>query len=69
MHTIVFATHKGGCGRSTLAISLAVAAQEAGESVAIFDLDPKSCASRWGSKRRIAICRFARPNIGGFGGP
>lgn len=51
MHTIVFASHKGGCGRSTLAISLAVAAQEAGESVAIFDLDPKSCASRWGSKR------------------
>jgi chromosome partitioning protein len=51
MRTIVFATHKGGCGKSTLATCLAVAAQEAGESVAIFDLDPKNCAIRWGSKR------------------
>jgi chromosome partitioning protein len=51
MRTIVFATHKGGCGKTTLATCLAVAAQEAGESVIIFDLDPKSCAIRWGSKR------------------
>jgi chromosome partitioning protein len=51
MRTIVFATHKGGCGKSTLATCLAVAAQEAGESVTIFDLDPKSCAIRWGSTR------------------
>jgi energy-coupling factor transporter ATP-binding protein EcfA2 len=51
MRTIVFATHKGGCGKSTLATCLAVAAQEAGESVAIFDLDPKNCAIRWSSKR------------------
>ena len=51
MRIIVFATHKGGCGKSTLATSLAVAAQDAGESVTIFDLDPKNCASRWGSKR------------------
>jgi chromosome partitioning protein len=51
MRIIVFATHKGGCGKSSLATSLAVAARDAGESVAIFDLDPKNCASRWGSKR------------------
>jgi len=67
MRVIVFATHKGGCGKTTLATCLAVAAQEAGESVAIFDLDPKSCAIRWGSKRkdrnlevrRIAIARLS----------
>jgi chromosome partitioning protein len=67
MRVIVFATHKGGCGKTTLATGLAVAAQEAGESVAIFDLDPKSCAIRWGSKRtdrnlemrRIAIARLS----------
>ncbi|MGA9485554.1 MAG: ParA family protein, partial [Methylocella sp.] len=29
MRTIVFATRKGGCGKSTLAACLAVAAQEA----------------------------------------
>jgi chromosome partitioning protein len=51
MRTIVFATHKGGCGKTTLATSLAVAAREAGESVVVFDLDPKNCASRWGSIR------------------
>jgi chromosome partitioning protein len=46
MRIIVFATHKGR-GKTTLATCLAVAAQEAGESVVIFDLDPKSCAVRW----------------------
>jgi chromosome partitioning protein len=51
MRTIVFATHKGGCGKTTLATSLAVAARDAGESVVVFDLDPKNCASRWGSIR------------------
>ncbi|MCI0465721.1 MAG: ParA family protein [Beijerinckiaceae bacterium] len=51
MRTIVFAAHKGGCGRSTLAICLAVAAQEAGERVVVLDMDPKNCAVRWGSKR------------------
>jgi chromosome partitioning protein len=51
MHVIVFATHKGGCGKSTLATCLAVAAQDAGECVAIFDLDPKSCTTRWGAIR------------------
>jgi chromosome partitioning protein len=51
MHTIVFATQKGGCGKSTLAACLAVAAQEAGERVFIIDMDPKKCLSRWGSKR------------------
>lgn len=51
MRTIAFAAHKGGCGRSTLAICLAVAAQEAGERVVVLDMDPKNCAVRWGSKR------------------
>jgi chromosome partitioning protein len=34
-----------------LPLALLSRAQEAGESVVIFDLDPKSCAIRWGSKR------------------
>lgn len=51
MRTIVFAAHKGGCGRSTLAISLAVAAQETGERIVVFDMDPKNCTVRWGSMR------------------
>jgi chromosome partitioning protein len=51
MRTIVFATQKGGSGKSTLAACLAVTAQAAGESVFVFDLDPKRCLVRWGIKR------------------
>ena len=51
MRTIVFATQKGGCGKSTLAACLAVAAKEAGERVFVFDMDPKKSVARWGSKR------------------
>jgi cellulose biosynthesis protein BcsQ len=51
MRTIVFATQKGGCGKSTLAACLAVAAHAAGERVFILDMDPKKSLSRWGSKR------------------
>jgi len=51
MRTIVFAAHKGGCGRSTLTACLAVAAQEAGEQVIVLDMDPKACTVRWGANR------------------
>lgn len=51
MRIIVFATQKGGCGKSTLAINLALAAQEAGERVAILDLDLRKSVLRWASKR------------------
>jgi chromosome partitioning protein len=51
MRTIVFATQKGGCGKSTLAACLAVAAQEAGERVLVLDMDQKKSVVRWGSKR------------------
>src|SRR6202023_2533924 len=51
MHTIAFVSQKGGCGKSTLAACLAVAAQEAGERVLVLDMDPKKSVVRWGSKR------------------
>jgi chromosome partitioning protein len=51
MRTIAFVSQKGGCGKSTLAACLAVAAQEAGERVFVFDMDPKKSIVRWGSKR------------------
>jgi chromosome partitioning protein len=51
MRTIAFVSQKGGCGKSTLAACLAVAAKEAGEHVFILDLDPQKSAVRWGSKR------------------
>ncbi len=51
MRTIAFVSQKGGCGKSTLAACLAVAAKEAGERVFVLDLDPKKSLARWGSKR------------------
>jgi chromosome partitioning protein len=51
MRIIAFVSQKGGCGKSTLAACLAVAAQEAGERVFVLDMDPKKSVVRWGSKR------------------
>ncbi|MBO0732920.1 MAG: ParA family protein [Methylocapsa sp.] len=66
MRTIVFASHKGGCGRSTLATCLAVAAEQAGESVIVFDLDPKGCTARWSARRRdreLAVHRLVAARL------
>ncbi|MGH6830598.1 MAG: AAA family ATPase [Methylocella sp.] len=65
MRTIAFVSQKGGCGKSTLAACLAVAAQEAGERVLVIDMDPKKSLVRWGSKRNdpllpVAVVSAAR---------
>jgi chromosome partitioning protein len=51
MRTISLVTQKGGSGKSTLAACLAVAAQEAGERVFLFDMDPQKSLLKWGSRR------------------
>ena len=40
MHTIALVSRKGGTGKSTLAIGLAVAAMEAGHRVCLLEADP-----------------------------
>ena len=45
MNIIAIIAQKGGTGKTTLAISLAVAAERAGRMVAIIDLDPQASAS------------------------
>lgn len=42
---------KGGVGKSTLAVSLAVAHQQAGGQAAVIDLDPQRSAVVWGRLR------------------
>ena len=51
MNIIAIIAQKGGTGKTTLAISLAVAAGRAGRMVAIVDLDPQASASNWGDRR------------------
>ena len=51
MKVIVLANQKGGVGKSTLAASLAVAAQEGGERVFVVDLDPQGSLTSWSDRR------------------
>jgi len=48
MPTVVFATPKGGAGKSTSAILLATQLAESGASVTIVDADPNRPVARWG---------------------
>ena len=51
MRTIAFVTQKGGSGKSTLCINLSVAAQEAGRSVCILEMDRQATVSEWAENR------------------
>ena len=51
MKVIAFMTQKGGTGKTTLAASVGVAAQEAGERVYLIDLDPQGSLASWGERR------------------
>ena len=51
MKTIAIISQKGGAGKTTIAIHLAVAAERRGMKTALFDLDPQASASSWSDKR------------------
>ncbi len=51
MKTLAIVSRKGGAGKTTIALHLAVAAETLGLSVAVFDLDPQASAALWGDRR------------------
>src|SRR5919202_5256661 len=53
-------TQKGGSGKTTLCLNLAVAAEEAGVRCLIVDLDPQGTAEAWYQDREAAAPRLVR---------
>lgn len=52
--TVSVASQKGGCGKTTLALHLAVAAERAGYATVIIDMDPQGTAEAWYEWRKEA---------------
>ena len=50
--SIALLSQKGGAGKTTLSVHLAVAAQEAGERVTLIDTDPQGSAAAWHATRQ-----------------
>lgn len=51
MQTIAIISQKGGSGKTTLAVHLAVMAERYGLKTALFDLDPQASAASWSDRR------------------
>lgn len=51
MKTIAIVSQKGGSGKTTVAVHLAVCAELSGKTSAIIDLDPQASALEWRSRR------------------
>jgi chromosome partitioning protein len=52
VQTIAIISQKGGAGKTTVGIHLAVAAVRRGLQTALFDLDPQASASSWSDRRQ-----------------
>jgi chromosome partitioning protein len=60
MHVLALVTQKGGSGKSTLSIGLAVASMEHGERVALIEADPQGTIEKWKERRAAPYPRVER---------
>ena len=67
MRVVAFVTQKGGSGKTTLCVNLAVAAEGQGGRVLIVDLDPQGTAEAWYQDREAASPRLVRAAAGELG--
>lgn len=64
MRVIVFVTQKGGSGKTTLCINLAVACETMGRRCLILDLDPQATAEAWYHDREATTPRLVKATSG-----
>ncbi|UNW14387.1 ParA family protein (plasmid) [Xanthomonas phaseoli pv. phaseoli] len=67
MKTVAIAVQKGGAGKTTIAVHLAVAAQQAGLRVALADTDPQGSAKAWAETRSdstLEVVAITSANVG-----
>ncbi len=64
MRIISIVSQKGGAGKTTLAVNLGAAAEEAGTRTRIYDIDPQGSAMTWFDQRRgrAPAVRMALPH-------
>lgn len=55
MQIISVISQKGGSGKTTIALNLAIAAANAGKQVLVIDIDPQQSAVRWARLRKADI--------------
>src|SRR4051794_24888923 len=63
MKTIALIAQKGGTGKTTVAIALAVAAHRAGLFTAVIDLDPQASACNWRDRRVRIRPKDSEPGV------
>jgi chromosome partitioning protein len=63
---ITIAQQKGGAGKTTLAVNLALAALEFGRRVALVDIDPQGSLTRWSSLRPASAAPITVSSVTGW---
>ena len=67
MRAIALLSQKGGSGKTTLAVHIAVAAAESGEHVVLIDTDPQGSANAWSQARAQDTPPVERATASGIG--